>query len=261
MNAYTADDLRDGLAAVGVRRGDVVFVHSALFALGRLRGVPIRAIPETLTEALLDHLGPGGTLVVPAFNFGFCRGEGFDRQRTPSERMGPIAELVRERPGAFRSRHPIQSVAAVGRDAGAVCAGDPPGAFDDDGPFGHLVRAGATLLQIGGTTISLAHVPEQLAEVPYRFWKSFTGPYADGGAAETRTYRMFARDLDVAPEPYFERVLDPMRRDGKLAEAPLGAGRLRAFGFRDFVDESLRQLARDPYALVRDPDRVRPYYE
>jgi aminoglycoside N3'-acetyltransferase len=260
MNWYTTGEVEQILDEAGVRSGDILFAHSALFALGRLRGEPIRSIPAKLVETLRAHLQPSGTLVVPAFNFGFCRGKPFDRQQTPAEKMGPLAEYVRKLPDSVRSPHAIQSVAAVGGQASALCSVDTPSAFDEEGPFGQMLRQGAKLIQLGGTTISLAHYAEQKMEVPYRFWKSFTGWYVDSGTEKVKTYRMYARDLDLAPVPYFDSVLEALRRRSRLFEARLGGGSVRVFGFRAFIDEALRQIADDPYALVEDAERIRAHY-
>ena len=63
--------------------------------------------------ALLEAVGPSGTLIAPTFNFGFTRGEPFDARATPSK-MGAITELVRTDPRATRVAHPIYSFAVIG---------------------------------------------------------------------------------------------------------------------------------------------------
>ena len=111
---------------------------------------------------------------MPTFNFGFCRGVPFDRQHTPAEKMGPLAEYVRLRAGSVRSPHAIQSVAAVGASSAAVCGTNPPSAFDEDGPFGEMLRSGAKLMQLylnygsyGGRQLIARDAVEEFARYQY----------------------------------------------------------------------------------------------
>ena len=56
----TRDTLAGQLRELGVRRGEILLVHSSLKALGWVCGGPVAVV-----QALLDTLGPDGTLVVP----------------------------------------------------------------------------------------------------------------------------------------------------------------------------------------------------
>src|SRR5689334_24902481 len=105
----TPEALREGLRAVGLERGQTVYVASSLAALGLMAN----PVEETLS-ALRAVLGPEGTLVMPAFNFDFCNGLAFDRERSPS-RTGILSEAFRQLPGTRRTwAPPYHSVAAAG---------------------------------------------------------------------------------------------------------------------------------------------------
>ena len=51
-------------------------------------------------EAILDTIGPEGTLLIPTFNWDFCHGETFDYKTTPSA-LSPCAIP----PSVVRSTH------------------------------------------------------------------------------------------------------------------------------------------------------------
>ncbi len=76
-------------------------------------------------EAILEVIGPEGTLIVPTFNFGFAKGEPYDPLTTPSVGMGAFSEFVRRLPGALRTSHPMQSIAVVGRWAADLAGAIP----------------------------------------------------------------------------------------------------------------------------------------
>lgn len=124
----------------GVRQGDVLIAHSSLSSLGWVCGGAAAVI-----EALLLVLASDGTLVMPAHSADLTDPSNwqnppvprswweeirrsmpaFDARRTPTRKMGVIAELFRSWPGALRSDHPTSSFAAWGSDAEFVIAEQP----------------------------------------------------------------------------------------------------------------------------------------
>ena len=58
------DKLIDDLKALGLGRGDVVFTHSSLSALGWVEGGP-----QTVIDAMKESVSREGTLLFPAFTF------------------------------------------------------------------------------------------------------------------------------------------------------------------------------------------------
>ncbi len=247
MLEVTQAQIAGALRAVGLEAGDGVLVHSALHFLGRPAGGV-----EAYLAAFQEVLGPQGTLVVPAFNFGFARGERFDPQETPSDGMGVFAEYVRHSPGACRSPHPLQSVAALGKFAPDLCARDTLCAFDPGSPFERMLELDFKLMLLGASmqSASMVHYCEQRAAVPYRYWKEFSGPCRVGDRWETRTYRMFVRDLALDPQLALQPIQAALEARGAWRSQPLNYGRVGACGLADFVAATTALLRADPWALV-----------
>ena len=113
MTASGLSSLVMDLLALGVRPGGVLLVHSSLRSLGPLPG---RA--ETVIQALLEALGPSGTLLMPALSYDDVGAQSpfFDVKNTPSC-VGALPEYFRTRPGTVRSVHPTHSVCALGAQA------------------------------------------------------------------------------------------------------------------------------------------------
>jgi aminoglycoside 3-N-acetyltransferase len=162
---YTVQSLASDLCALGLVAGDTMLVHSSASSLGFVAGGS-----QAVVQALLDVLGPGGTLVVPTHTpdntdpadwlnppvpeswWPVIRSAspGFDRSRTPSRWMGVIAETVRTWPGALRSDHPQVSFAALGRHAASVTEGHQLGdALGERSPLGAVYRLDGQVLLIG----------------------------------------------------------------------------------------------------------------
>jgi aminoglycoside 3-N-acetyltransferase len=116
--AATVTTLTDQLLALGVRRGGALLVHSSLRSLGPLEGGA-----ETVISALLEALGPQGTLLFPALSYAAVTSAQpfFSVLATPSC-VGALPEFFRTRPGTLRSAHPTHSVSASGRLAAELTA-------------------------------------------------------------------------------------------------------------------------------------------
>jgi aminoglycoside 3-N-acetyltransferase len=119
---------------------------------------------------LLDAVGPGGTLVAPAYTpenrdpsrwtdpvvpvelWPLIRASipAFEPPLTPSAGVGAIAERIRTWPGAVRSAHPQTSFAAIGPRAETLMAEHAPESpLGERSPLARLERAGASALLLG----------------------------------------------------------------------------------------------------------------
>jgi aminoglycoside 3-N-acetyltransferase len=112
-------DIIAGLRSLGLCPGDIVMVHSSLSSMGFLVGGA-----DTVIDALLDVIGPAGTLAMPTL----CqkdkerRFETWNIATSPSD-VGRITETFRLRPDVVRSDHATHSVAAFGAKAVELTAG------------------------------------------------------------------------------------------------------------------------------------------
>jgi len=141
-------------------------VHSSLGRVGWTEGGPVAVI-----RALLEVLGPDGTLVMPAESPQLgdpANRDVFDPHTTPTT-MGAIPEAFRSYPGTLRSSHPLVSVCANGRLAQEITAQHALEFCEGRGtPFEKLYDLGAwtLLLGVGFNRCTSLHYAESL--VPNR---------------------------------------------------------------------------------------------
>lgn len=261
MREVTTGQVVQILADLGLEAGQGVIVHSALHFLGRPKEGPLtylKALSQvcnipvpSLDLAPRDDLATG-TLVVPTFNFSFARGETYHPQETPAEGMGVFSEYVRRLPEAHRSRHPMQSLAAIGADAHPLSKLDTPGAFDAGSAFEYTLDQDYSILLLGCDiqAVSLLHYSEQRAAVPYRYWKDFSGEIMTEGRLTRQTYRMWARDLELNPLLEIYAIEDLLKRRAQWQQVAINYGVVALFKARHFVQAAGDLLRQDPWIFV-----------
>lgn len=235
------------LRTLGVTDGSVLLVHSSLSRLGWVCGGAVAVV-----QALLDVLGPGGTLVVPAHTAGNSdpaawgnppvprdwwpvvreQMPAFDPRFTPTAGMGAVAELVRTWPGALRSDHPQSSFAAVGPLADQITAGHAlESGMGEESPLGRLYDLDARVLLLGSghENNSSFHLAE------YRVPRPRRGQAA--GAVATPSGRRWTVYDDVALDSGdFDALGAAFDATGATRVGTVGSAQARLMRQRDAVD-------------------------
>jgi aminoglycoside 3-N-acetyltransferase len=210
INQIAAD-----LRAVGVKPGGVLLVHSSLRSLGWVAGGA-----ATVVQGLLQALGPGGTLLMPALSYARVTPQQplFDVRFTPSN-IGAIPEYFRTRPGTLRSIHPTHSVCGVGRLVAELLDQhiEDRTPCGPRSPFRRLPEHHGQILMLGcGLRPNTSmHAIEELAEPPYLFGGVLTYRLIGWDWAATEaTYRIhgfqgwqqrYDRVTDILGEPQLRR--------------------------------------------------------
>ncbi len=253
--SVTRSRLAADLRRLGVREGGITMVHTRMSALGWVVGAG-----ETVVRALLDALGPEGTLMAyaswedhvyhasdwPQEHRAAYLAEPpvFDVATAEAARdHGRIPERVRTWPGARRSRHPEASVVAVGPRADRLTVAHPQDdAYGPDSPFARLVEAGGQVLLLGAPldTTTLLHHAEAIAAVPGKRRVTFRIPVVEHGRVVERTFT----DIDTSDPgalPYEQLGLDE-DAFAVIARAALAAG----IGLRGHVGQAESHLFPTP---------------
>lgn len=256
--------LMDEFRALGLTDGDTVFIHSAYSSLGKTPG-GVDGGPRTVIEALLEVVGPQGTLIMPTFNYDFLRGIPWDMRTTPSQ-MGVLTELVRTDPRAKRMFHPIYSMAAIGRHADELAAHRSNDCFGETTIFTKFREWDAKILIIGlaySKSITFLHHCEQLAGVDYRFLKEFKGTAIDQqGKPYEAAYTMFVRDVERGVVLDFEPI-------GALLDSQVvnirrvGLGNIRLMKCNDVFRVAVEAMQAHPGPgltyIIETPERARDW--
>ncbi|MEM2175079.1 MAG: AAC(3) family N-acetyltransferase [Candidatus Aenigmatarchaeota archaeon] len=251
---YTYEDIVRALHEVGLQRGDNVFVHSNLAFFGKLKNATTRLdYYLAFKKGFFDVIGPEGTLIVPTFSYSFCRGEIFDKEKTPGLNMGFFSEMVRQDPTSYRSEDANFSVAAIGKNARYFTKDAPEYSFGPNSFWDKLLRMNGKIcnlnLNAGSTFI---HYVERELKVPYRWDKPFRGISIINGKRVERIFYHFVRDLEK-PEYYPDFTkFDKLARELGLAKwCKLGRGEVVCISAKDTFELIKQNIARDLFFLSR----------
>lgn len=213
----TIDSLANEFAALGLRQGMTVLVHSSLSSLGWVNGGA-----QAVILALEHALTPSGTLVMPAHSgdlsdpaywqnppvpeawWAVIRDTmpAFDPDLTPTRNMGKIPETFRKQEGVLRSRHPQVSFAAWGAKAVRVTGGHIlEYSLGEGSPLARLYELDAWVLLIGvehSNNTSL-HLAEYRANYPGKRVMKSGAPMLVNGGQQWVTFDDIDVDTDDFP--------------------------------------------------------------
>jgi aminoglycoside N3'-acetyltransferase len=226
-----------------VERGGVLLVHTSFRAIR-----PVEGGPEGLVAALLDALGPEGTLVMPSWRAD--ADQPFDPATSPSDiDLGVVAHTFWQLPGVARSTH-FHAFAARGPRAETVLRDPlplPPHIPESPGGRVHELDGQVLLLGVGHDANTTIHLAELLADVPYRTPKH--GTILENGVPRRVEYG----ENDHCCQR-FTLVDGWLETAGLQARGPVGQGVAKLMRSRSVVDVVVERLRRDPLLFLHPRD-------
>lgn len=168
----TKEKLVADLKFIGIEKGDVLMVHSSLSKMGFIENGA-----ATVVDACFEVIGPGGTLVMPAFAHQTFSKIYLDTNPIFNvlhdvSKAGAITEELRKRKNSHRSFHPTDSVTANGPLAEYLIK-DHFGQltpYNSCSPYYRLAEKKAKILNIGvplSTSCTNLHTLEDAG--PFKF--------------------------------------------------------------------------------------------
>lgn len=234
-----------------VPKGRPVLVASAIWPLARALREPPAKIAVALIDALIDHVGPAGHVVMPTlvrgYRDGFC-----DLDAEPAT-TGILAEAFRQRPDVRRSRCVFSSYAIAGPDSSEFALLQPREVWGEGSHLEWLEQHDAHCLMIGThpTHSIYLHRMELLVAdlIPYRYRKTIAGRVRHEDKFYDISETLFVRVLEPEVQQDFTTLLPALMENGmhvdKLAETPIAS--MSAADMRRTV---VPILQRDPLAVI-----------
>lgn len=232
-----------------------MIAHSSLGSLGFVCGGA-----QIIIEALLEILTDKGTLMMPTQSWKNSDPEtgvhweepkewwklirenwpAYDKDITPTNTMGAVAEMFRKWPGAIRSDHPARSFAAKGANAKYLIKDhDLSDIFGESSPIGKLYELDGKVLLIGvgydkNTSIHLADVR---AEYPNKRYAKESSAMMVDGMRQWVTYETLVVDGED-----FVQIGEAFEATAKVNKAEVGNAIVTCMNQRDIVDFAVQWI-------------------
>ncbi|WP_294375857.1 aminoglycoside N(3)-acetyltransferase [uncultured Clostridium sp.] len=243
------EDLIKGFKDIGVKEGQSIMVHTSLKSLGFVCGGA-----QIVIEALIQCVGNEGTIMMPTQSWKNLDPEegvhweepkewwqlirdnwpAYDKDITPTNTMGQVAEMFRRWPGAKRSNHPARSVAAFGKYADYLTKDhDLSNIFGEDSPIDRLYKLDGYVLLIGvgyDKNTSL-HLADARAEYPGKHNVNESSAVMVDGKRQWVTYNTLFVDGED-----FEDIGNDFEKNYKVNNIKIGNAEVRLMKQREVVD-------------------------
>jgi aminoglycoside 3-N-acetyltransferase len=242
--------IRESLSALRITTGHVVMVHASLRSIG-----PVVGGAAALIQAILDAIGPSGTLVAyvdwePFFEDSDVEVPVFNKRTASAARdHGVLHEVLRTWPGALRSDHPDAGIAAIGAEAGDLTEEHPfQYGYGPGTPFEKLsTRAKVLMLGAPLDTITLLHYAEHMARLPAKRIHRYRRLMPTHNGSEWMEFEEFDTAEPVHPKlppNCFELIARDFIASGGGVQAPLGDATCHVFEGRELVPFAIAWLER-----------------
>lgn len=252
-------DIMEALKVVGVKPGQTLMVHASLSSFGFVCGGA-----QVVIEALLECVGQEGTVMMPSQSWKNLDPEAgvhwqeprewwqairdnwpaYDKDITPTNTMGAVAEMFRKWPGALRSDHPARSVAAFGKHADYLTCGHTlSNIFGEGSPVAKLYELDGyvLLMGVGYDKNTSLHLADARAEYPGKHLVKESSAVMVNGEREWVTYETLYVDGED-----FERIGEAFESgEGRVTSRMLGNGTIRLMRQRDLVDFAVDWIQRN----------------
>ena len=256
IKKYNENDIQDIVSKIDLKGKSGIFIHSSIYRMG------FPEDPSKIMKLWLNNferfICSEATIGVPTFNFDFCKGTPYSKDTTRSQ-MGVFSEYFRNNNMAFRTNHPINSCAFIGKEAESLSKIDSNNCYSKEGVFQKMLNKNFDILLLGATfqSISFVHLAEFTAKVRYRYIKSFRGKCLNSNSdkMEIRSYEMFVRNLNFNPILKLEKVKNYMLNKDPNSVKILDSNSIKniiLINSNQFVDACTRMLIENEFSLLED---------
>lgn len=221
-------NIKEIFNSLNINKGDKILVNSSILKIIiKYQKANKQFVPNQIIDVLIEKISNTGTLLLPTFNWDFCRGLGFDYFNSRS-RSGSLGNVSLKRKDFKRSKNPIYSFSVFGSDKQNICSMSHTSCFSLESPFGYLIKNGGKNLFIDvdyKDAFTFVHVAEEFTGVNYRHFKDFKGNYRNEFNQEMEDcYKMYVRDLNTVKSTIIDKGFDEILIENNAYEKKIIEG-------------------------------------
>jgi len=262
----TASDFREALTEVILPKDDVIVIYAGIWSFAGYFNNEIQEIPNLLLDTIEEVIGENRTILFPTFCASdFVKTRKYDLVRSKPKESGILSERALLRKGFMRTNKPMHSFAVKGPRASEVMALPCTTSWGPESLLAWLGSVNARICPLGLSwhkACSYFHRIEETLQVPYRYYKRFSGIlYDDGKEIGPCEEIKYSYSLQV-PLDYDYSVIQAQLNTQKMiisCQNPLIPLESAVTSDIDIVCHKV--FKSDPYAIIKNKDVVKEWVE
>jgi aminoglycoside N3'-acetyltransferase len=228
-----------------------VLLHSDLFQIGLTASPKERTQIGQDYEGALDLALPTSPLLIPTFNYDFCKNGLYDRVQSPCQ-VGALGEYFRQRYPQSRTLTPIFNF-VVKRATQDFQLAPSLHVLGKDSLFKTLSDQDGFVLFLGAdfSTNTYLHYIEECNNIGYRYIKTFSGKVID--ELESTPLTVYYRVRPLIPQAIvydFPRLLEDAKKMQIVKQCKIGHGELLFYKARELLQFWSEKIQKNEFYLL-----------
>lgn len=246
---YSNFDLIKAFENLGIKKGDILCVHSELFNFG----IPLlkkNEFLQTIIDCFFEVIGKEGTLIMPTFTYSFCKNEVYDKLNSKSE-VGILTEYFRKCEGVKRTNDPIFSFAIKGAESQLFNVQNSS-CFGENSGYDILAKNNGKIIYFGlDWAHTFIHYIEEKFKVDYRYFKTFKGIIKDKEIQYKKEIQYYVRYLDKQSELNLEKINTILNNADILYKIHFSGSIISYIDTNKFENIITNELKKDKNILIK----------
>jgi len=254
MKSYSIKELLRGLKAVGVKKGDLLYLVPEIFKFGQLKQDQKFKNPyEIFYKCIKDTIGPSGTLCINTYTFDTLRHKKKFIYESKFTTCGGFSDLILSKKNVVRSLHPVFSVASIGKKAKFICSGNSQHNYGYNSPYEKFLRLNGKILNLGQNYWSnpFSHVAEYMIGASHYFNKFTNVEYFKNGKKRKKNFSSFVRFLSYEIIDIHKKLKLEIDKSKIVKKFKLGDGYIYCLDAQKYLKICLDILSKDQFSFIK----------
>jgi len=257
--------LHQNLKKLNIKKNDVVYFgldlkNYFLPFVKHFKKNPVLLDNKYLCEVFLKDLKkyflPKGTIVFPAFTWKFIKNKKFHPNQSTPE-LGIFEKYIFNKPGFLRSKHPVNSVVALGKRKKEIVSNHGSFSFGANSPFEKFPKLNLKFVNIGVyfyNSCTYTHHLEHINGLNHRYYKFVEGLIKDKNKYIKKKffflvkYKYFDKELKRDERKFYELL----KRKKFAKELKIKNIIFSSINSKDVYREGLKYLKADPSNFMKN---------
>ncbi|EDO6594890.1 aminoglycoside N(3)-acetyltransferase [Campylobacter coli] len=247
---YSNIDLTDAFLKLGVKKGDILCVHTELFNFG----IPLLSKNEflqTILDCFFEVIDKEGTLIMPTFTYSFCKNEIYDKLNSKTK-VGILNEFFRKQEGVKRTNDPIFSFAIKGAKE-ELFLKDTISCFGENSVYDILTKENGKYMIFGlNQGHALVHYAEEKNTTFCRYFKKFKGTLINEKSEEkTITINYYVRDLQQSYLCDIDKINSIIQKTHDYKKMNFAKNFIEIYNAKEYVQALCKSLNNNKLAIYK----------